>query len=604
MQLSNILKPTSSGIFGTLTLFAFFTAIWLSEPNTGHARNNPGWGNAIKVCGTPVIDNNNSETNSGNQQHLIKTGFYHIGLIPNPQNLYLNVSEKISDTIALLPSLQSTPAKWLVTVVGSDLYQISICDNEKPRCLILGPEKRPMLGSCTYEAYGAQAWWTVGILQGPGAGGWEIGSDGIGRLECLSQTNDNTQLEITTCDPSGKPASTWKLEPILNEVPAPLSSKSADLDVVTYDCTSGAQVLTAYDKKRDQMQVQYNDQVHILTPVISGSGAKFGGSNLPWGWWTKADEGFLFAYEKNGDEGGILDRCQEIDTHNQETAANPSLPPRHWSTQGTDNQIRLMDCTDCGDDIGIMVACQGPAKPALVTVNWAASERDQTPDSLSLEINGTRYQRDIETTTSGMLGFTPQFLLSHNDPLIGALKSGASAQITFGEITTQIDLTGSAFAFDIFDAHCDWQLAATPPSNPAIWFEEKYLDHQSNQTTHALIYGIPQTDAINFVSACHPGNPAIDLRLLVETDGQPEGSPYAVHFKSGTLDKSYHGKVFSSSEEYEGLQLILKADDLLWTAISTNDALIVTPQIGTAITLNTASAAHTISKWQASCKES
>ncbi|MFD2111220.1 MliC family protein [Thiorhodococcus fuscus] len=81
------------------------------------------------------------------------------------------------------------------------------------------------------------------------------------------------------------------------------------IDRYAYRCESGATLISAYDPQTDTMRVQYRDQVLTLVPVRSGSGAKFGGSDVPWGWWSKGTEGFVFGYAADGTDDEILDRC-------------------------------------------------------------------------------------------------------------------------------------------------------------------------------------------------------------------------------------------------------------------------------------------------------
>jgi len=76
-----------------------------------------------------------------------------------------------------------------------------------------------------------------------------------------------------------------------------------------YRCESGSTLVSAYDPQTDTMRVRYRDQVLTLVPVRSGSGAKFGGPDVPWGWWSKGTEGFVFGYAADGTDDEILDRC-------------------------------------------------------------------------------------------------------------------------------------------------------------------------------------------------------------------------------------------------------------------------------------------------------
>jgi len=146
-------------------------------------------------------------------------------------------------------------------------------------------------------------------------------------------------------------------------------------------------------------------------------------------------------------------------------AAPADAQSRTWSATNTENDIVLTDCRDCGDDIGLIVKCQGPGRPARVFVPWAAVENGEKGGAaeVTIAIDGKTHIRRGTTDYWGMVGYLPRFELGPNDPLVEALQAGQTARISFAGQTTDIGLRGSRIAFRIFKAHCDW----TPVSGDA-----------------------------------------------------------------------------------------------------------------------------------------
>jgi len=133
-------------------------------------------------------------------------------------------------------------------------------------------------------------------------------------------------------------------------------------------------------------------------------------------------------------------------------------PARRWSASGGNDRIAITDCTECGDDIGMLVQCRGAGQPADVMVQWAAVEHGQKGAivPLTVSVDGRTYRYQARTDYFGMIGYTPVFSLNPGDPLIMALQEGNTARVTFAGQSTNISLRGSRDAFEIFKAHCGW----------------------------------------------------------------------------------------------------------------------------------------------------
>ncbi len=141
-----------------------------------------------------------------------------------------------------------------------------------------------------------------------------------------------------------------------------------------------------------------------------------------------------------------------------------ALPSRAWTYQagwratGLYEEIVAADCSDCEEELGIIIACKGNGLPAEVTVNAAASQsgQDGAEAPVTFTIDGEDFTRTARTVEFGMIGFTPVFSLPPDDPILPALQGGARAFVTFNGARAKLSLKGSREALDIFKAHCGW----------------------------------------------------------------------------------------------------------------------------------------------------
>lgn len=630
----------------TVTLFLLFVLLLLLISfaiEEAFTRDNPGWGNAAMVCGSPRTGNDSPDLNFQGGKNAFETGFYFIGRQPDPANRFLGVD--INDKVRLIPADVQSPFSWLVTGVGAGLYQISICYKGEPRCLVMSDDKKMVLGRCEHEAFGNQAWWNVGILLGPGKGGWELGNDGLGRMDCLAENPQEGIPYLTACDPSGNPQTTWRFEPekIIQDsphavIPMPPKAKSsstqptfpAEAEVISYHCDSGERVNAYYQAESDVMKVKYKGELLVLHPVRSGSGAKYGGINKPWGWWTKGKEGSIFSYNVDGTEGEFIENCREagpIRATNLPVQSQPapSLDPnRKWTNSGAYEEIMLMDCDHCGDDIGLTIQCQGEANLPLVSVNWAATDKPSPADTLIIFIGKEIFERKVTTVNYGMIGHVPQFHLERNDPLITAMQKGRIAIITYGGEKTRIGLHGTKIAFDIFNAHCGWNNyventplvskpdPVAPPEPPitdqdnpdgAIWYTSEYFDDQKNTTVNDLVFGIPETDAIAMIASCGASSSTANLDLLLDTGDLQSGAPYYVRLQTADYDQTHKAEVFFDNSEYAGVRFSLPISEPLWNALLAGETFYIVPQIGSDRELKHSASVDAVGVWLDQCNQ-
>ncbi len=569
-------------------------------PSDTIAWENPGWGNAAKVCETPRIGGDSPDLNFKGAKNSFETGFYNIRQIPDLQNRILGATKGATDIRLLPDDYKNNQVDWLVTAVGADLYQVSICARGEPKCLTVNEDRELELGNCEHQAFGTQVWWNVGILFGPAKDGWELGSDGIGRTECLTENLNTSILSLTPCDSSGKPNVAWALTPISKQA----SFFPENVKTYKYRCESGENVTTFYDAEKDQMLVSYKDENVTLNAAISGSGAKFSDKSHPWGWWTKGDKGLIFA--SDNDEK-IIEQCTEVQTSNADTpqanAENP-ISDRQWAATGIDSNIVLTDCRDCGDDIGIMLACQGASKPALLSLNWVASEAELTNALITFEIDEHILKRNVSTRYNGQLGHVPQLYVEPNDPIVTAFKNGKSVKITFANVTSSIGLSGSSFAFQIFDAHCKWghNVQNTGKNGNATWYLSTYVDEGTGKEISDLIYGVPETDDVAMTASCQSNPEMADVNMLMDTGTQQDGELTHVRFETDTYSETFEGRVFSNNEEFSGVNLTIPLGNQIWLVLGSGAPFRVFPQSGKAFILSNSTENNLIKEWLSKCR--
>ena len=210
----------------------------------------------------------------------------------------------------------------------------------------------------------------------------------------------------------------------------------------------------------------------------------------------------------------------------------------NWSISGTGNNVVVADCEECGDDIGMMIACQGRARPAEVTIHHAAVENgtDGKVLPVTVVVDQRRFTYQAVTVEYGQIGFTPVFALSANDPLIEALQAGRRARITFSGQNTDISLKGSRKAFKDFNAQCRWNEAAAPnetqpfTGNSAPGAASPLVTLSNRQDVHIDIYAVDANGQAEYLSAIAPG----------ETTTLPFQPQLKLEFdRAGTLVASY-----------------------------------------------------------------
>lgn len=432
----------------TILLLVSIAPIVSAEPNS---RNIPKWklehlarvANAAKVCSTPVISENVNP-------HDLTTGFYSINVMSANDQAFIDI---VDGEVVLNPDLQKGARAWLVSQVGAGLYDISSCYQGRPVCLSSASENKVRITECDELGYGDQTWWFKGYLVGKNAGGWFLGSDGIGQHQCFVKSDQN-ELIFKQCDDqqlgwnltrTGKPKPTTELNQLV------LEDFPNDADIINYQCDSGKQVEVYYGNRnhsQEEILVRYDNQLKRLNNIHSASGAKFGGVNLSWGWWNKGDQGAI--YNSNNDV--FIETCQQI---------NPPLVRKNeqvWNAQQFEGGAAVADCSDCEEEMELLIRCQDNADYGEVTV-WINADHAAERNQLVLEaiVGEQTFQYPFEATYLQMIGHhVAEFKIDKNDSILSALQYASEVSFKVPGDISVIGLNGSKSAIQTFTNYCGW----------------------------------------------------------------------------------------------------------------------------------------------------
>ena len=137
-------------------------------------------------------------------------------------------------------------------------------------------------------------------------------------------------------------------------------------------------------------------------------------------------------------------------------ASPASSDSRVWSVTSTAGSVTATDCTDCGDDIGILIDCDHAGKRAKAQVLWASRQRGNHGKVLPIRLNigGQKFVYEASTILLGQVGYVPEFNLTLDDPLIEALSAGSVAHVRFSGGRSKLALKGSRNALTSFVQQC------------------------------------------------------------------------------------------------------------------------------------------------------
>lgn len=261
---------------------------------------------------------------------------------------------------------------------------------------------------------------------------------------------------------------------------------------------------------------------------------------------------------------------------------------RRWGVTGLNGDIVATDCFDCGDDLGMIVSCQGFQSNARVEVPFAAAQRlseGVLPIRLTTD-RGQSYTFDGSLVEWGMVGYVPVFELPANHPIIDAIASASTLQVSAGDVEAFVGLGGSRQAMTIFAAHCGWtQMPAfvaetevqafdvqADVTGAARWMIEQAVARDGTERL-SLQFGVPETDGILLSATCNTGQGTATLDVLVDFGGLGNGEATDLQINTRSGRFTYPGTVFIESSESAGVQVVVGGRAPLWRALQATDTV-------------------------------
>ena len=123
------------------------------------------------------------------------------------------------------------------------------------------------------------------------------------------------------------------------------------------------------------------------------------------------------------------------------------------------------------------------------------------------------------------------------------------------------------------------QMPMQQPMQPAAnddgttWYTTSFMDAATGEQQTQLIFGIPESDALMFNAQCKmgPAGRGIVTDFIIDTLGQPAGSPVQVSVQSFSNRAQLPGQVFQDSEEYAGIRTEIPLNDPVWNIFRSDD---------------------------------
>ncbi len=147
-------------------------------------------------------------------------------------------------------------------------------------------------------------------------------------------------------------------------------------------------------------------------------------------------------------------------------------------------------------------------------------------------------------------------------------------------------------------------LPAFAQADRAVWSFDHYDGDQNGQTTYALSYGVPETDAVAFTATCHSGmqGPTMPVLLSVDYGDAPDGAPVTARMRSGTFDATYAAVVSSQSSESAGILVQVGANDPLWHVLSHGGSIAFSAGDGQPITVSLEGSSKPVEEFLQTCR--
>lgn len=225
---------------------------------------------------------------------------------------------------------------------------------------------------------------------------------------------------------------------------------------------------------------------------------------------------------------------------------------RVWAASGDGAAAIATDCGHCGDDVGMLLACQQPGAVVEVTVPGAAARtgKDNEPAPVTIAVGAQAFKISATTRYIAAIGYAPQFEVRFGGPLLQALQSGEQVRVRFGAAETVIALKGARVAIDDFATRCGAK-AANAGQAPAEG-DKQCSGHQMLPTPRE------ESSCASVKAQSYPSPDAAALALVFPVDIDLYATPdmesrVAVRGKDGRLLNS---KDFSSARGVNGYYVV------------------------------------------------
>jgi hypothetical protein len=150
--------------------------------------------------------------------------------------------------------------------------------------------------------------------------------------------------------------------------------------------------------------------------------------------------------------------------------------------------------------------------------------------------------------------------------MIGRIRS----QLTLSLLVVASMTVGPALAAGglSFDDDADAAAAGEAADATAHWFTLEYED-QNGAPTFALLYGIPESDAVLFSTSCAIGSAAksVNVDLMVDYGAATLDEDVETVIEAGSKTFSFPARVFADSDEYTGVRLKIGRKSPVWSAL-------------------------------------
>lgn len=141
-----------------------------------------------------------------------------------------------------------------------------------------------------------------------------------------------------------------------------------------------------------------------------------------------------------------------------------------WTASGTPGNAALTDCSDCGEEIGVLIECR-PGTPLTAHFFVLASEEggEGTPVNIDLAIGAWSQRYAGVIRSSELIGNYPSVTLAPDDRLLGEMSSsgGGALVITLNGRPVAVHLTNASRAAQSFRSLCS-AAAARPGNGPRL----------------------------------------------------------------------------------------------------------------------------------------